>query len=164
MSNLNWKDRVRIEWAVRRVDFVLDARVPRSRRRQIRDELRSNLAEAAQQVGAREAVRQLGDLHPLAASYLDIYRGRFDFRAGSLAALATYAALQILALAIFIAFSSGVLAAGGHGASYALWSWFGPFGGSASSRGFELLVLSPAHVVLMAIAFAIGTSHRLLRR
>ena len=165
MSDLSWKDRVRVEWAVQRVDFMLDARVPRARRRQIRNELRSNITEAARQAGARAAVRQLGDLHSLAASYLDVYRGRFDFRAGSWAAIATYAALQVLSLAIFFAFSSGVIAAGGHGASYSLSDGFGPFGGSASSHGFELLFLSPAHIVLMAVAFVIGSAHRqILRR
>lgn len=165
MSDLSWKDKLRIEWAVRRVDFMLDARVPRTRRRQIRDELRSNLTEAARQVGARDAVRQLGDLHALAASYLDVYRGRFDFRAGSWAVVATYAALQVLSLAIFFAFSTGVLASGGHGASYSFWNGLGPFGGSGSLHGFELTIVSPAHIVLMAIAFVIGSAHRqILRR
>jgi hypothetical protein len=164
MSDLSWKDRLRIEWAVQRVDFMLDARVLRARRRQIRNELRSNLTDAARQVGARAAVRQLGDLHELAASYLDVYRGRFDFRAGSWAAIATYAVLQVLSLAIFFGFSTGVLASAGHAASYSFWNGFGPFGGSASSHGFELTILSPAHLVLMALAFAIGSSHRLLLR
>jgi len=45
------KDRLRIELVVRRVDYVLDGRVPMAKRRQIRTELRSNLIEAAQDVG-----------------------------------------------------------------------------------------------------------------
>lgn len=63
MSGLKLSDRVRIENAVHWVDFLLDARVPRARRRQIREELRSNLVEAAQHIGSETAVRQLGDLN-----------------------------------------------------------------------------------------------------
>lgn len=164
MSELSFWDRVRIEWAVQRVDYELDARVPREKRRQIRSELRSNLIEAARQVGAKAAVRQLGDLHALAGSYVEVYRGRWDFRAGSIAALGVYAALQVLAFAIFVGFSSGVLASGGHAASYSFWNGFGPFGGAASQHSFDLTILSPAHLVLMAIAFVLGSSHRILLR
>lgn len=164
MSRLSLKDRLRIEWAVQRVDFDLDARVPRSRRRQIRDELRSNLTDAARSVGAPAAVSQLGDLRSLARSYVQVYRGRWDFRAGSIAALVTYVAIQILAVAIFIGFSSGVLAGGGRSASYEFWSGFGPFGGSASAHAFQIVFLSPAHLVLMAVAFALGSSYRMLLR
>jgi predicted membrane metal-binding protein len=78
-SGLSLMDKLRIEPAVHRVDFVLDARVPRGKRRQIRNELRSNLTEAAQEVGVAAAIRQLGDLRVLANSYLELYRGRFDF-------------------------------------------------------------------------------------
>ena len=52
---LTKKDRLRIELAVKRVDWELDGRVPRNRRRQIRNELRSNLIEAANEVGAEKA-------------------------------------------------------------------------------------------------------------
>ena len=164
MSGLSFIERARIEWAVQRVDFDLDARVPRARRRQIRNELRSNLIEAAAAVGAKTAVQQLGDLHALAMSYVEVYRGRWDFRAGSWAAIATYAAIQVIAFAIFVGFSSGVQASGGHSATYAFWSGFGPFGGSASTHGFQLLILSPAHLLLMAIAFVVGSAHRLILR
>lgn len=164
MSGLSFTDRARIEWAVLRVDFDLDARVPRARRRQIRNELRSNLVAAAANVGASVAVRQLGDLHKLAMSYVDVYRGRWDFRAGSWAAVVTYAAVQVIAFAIFVGFSSGVLAGGGHSASYTFWDGFGPFGGSASAHSFQLLILSPAHVLLMAVAFFVASAHRLILR
>lgn len=164
MSELSVKDRARIELAVHRVDYVLEARVPRSKRRQIRDELRSNLIEATQQVGSEEAVRQLGDLGALARSYLEVYRGRWDFRAGTLAMFYTYAIIQILSLVISFAFSAGVLAGGGHPASYALWSGFGPFGGSASAHSFQVTLASPAHLVLMAIAFMMASGYRTILR
>lgn len=160
MSGLKFSDKLRIELAVRWVDFLLDARVPRARRRQIRDELRSNLIEAAQRVGSEAAVRQLGDLNALAKSYLEVYRGRWDFRAGCKAVIAVYATIQVLSLAIFLAFSSGVLASGGHGASYTFWPGFGVFSGSASAHEFTVSILSPADLALMALAFVIGSSYR----
>ncbi|MEO8743663.1 MAG: hypothetical protein ABI334_06740 [Candidatus Dormiibacterota bacterium] len=162
---LTARDRIRIELTVRRVDWALDGRVPMGKRRQLRNELRANLYSAATEVGSQKAVQQLGALQGLATAYLDLYRGRFDFRAGTWAVVAVYAALQVLALAVFIAFSSGVIAGGGHAASYSLWSGFGPFGGGVlNGSGFELLVLSPAHILLMAIAFAVGSSYRLVLR
>jgi hypothetical protein len=158
------KDRLRIELVVRRLDYVLDGRVPMARRRQIRSELRSNLIEAAQQVGAEQAIEQLGDLKALAHSYLELYRGRFDFQAGSWAAVATYAAIQMLAIILLLAFHAGVAAGGAHAGSYSFefWNGFGPFAGSVSANGssFVMLMLSPAHVLLMLIAFVIGSSYR----
>jgi hypothetical protein len=164
MSDLSVKDRVRIELTVRRIDSWLEARVPRARRRQIRDELRSNLIEASNEVGPEEAVRQLGDLHELANSYLDLYRGTWDFRAGSYAALLTYTTVQMLSLVISFAFSAGVWASGGHAASYELWSWFGPFSGSTSPHSFAVTLGSPALVVLTAIALVIGSTYRTMLR
>lgn len=164
MSELSLKERARIEVAVRRVDTGLQWRVPRARRHQIRDELRANLTEAAERVGGEEAVRQLGDLRTLARSYADIYRGRWDFRAGWWALFITYVAVQILSIVISLAFSAGVVAGGGHPASYALWSGFGPFAGSASPHTFTVVLGSPAHLVLMAVAFLLGSAHRLILR
>jgi hypothetical protein len=161
---LTKKDRLRLELAVRTVDWYLDGRVPMALRRQIRTELRSNLIEAAQQVGAESAVRQLGDLKALANSYLELYHGRFDFRAGSVWAVITYAAIEVLGFALFLAFNAGVSAGGSHGGSYSfeIWPGFGPFAGKASPSGnsFEVLLLSPAHLLLMLVAFVIGSSYR----
>ena len=161
---LTKKDRLRIELAVRTVDWELDGRVPRARRRQIRNELRSNLVEAAQRVGAENAVRQLGDLSAMAHSYLDLYRGRFDFRAGAVWAFFTYMAVELLGLALMIAFNAGIAAGGSHGGSYSfeVWPGFGPFAGKVSANGntFQVLLASPAHVLLVWVAFMIGSSYR----
>jgi hypothetical protein len=161
---LTKKDRLRIELAVRTVDWELDGRVPRARRRQIRNELRANLVEAAQGVGAENAVRQLGDLSAMAHSYLDLYRGRFDFRAGAVWALVAYMAIEVLGLALLIAFNAGIAAGGSHGGSYSfeLWPGFGPFAGQVSANGntFQVLLASPAHVLLVWVAFMIGSSYR----
>lgn len=161
---LTKKDRLWIELAVRRVDWALDGRVPKAKRSQIQSELRSNLIEAASEVGARRAVEQLGDLRALAASYLELYRGRFDFRAASWAAFISYLAVQALGIAIFIAFHAGVAASGGHQGTYSFefWSGFGPFAGSVSADGrhFVMVLASPAHVVLILAAFLAGGSYR----
>ena len=161
---LPMKDRLRIELVVRRLDYALDGRVPMARRKQIRNELRSNLIEAAQQVGAENAVKQLGDVRALANSYLELYRGRFDFKVGSYWAIAAYAALQALEITLLIAFQAGVATGGSHTGTYSFqfWDGFGPFSGSVSANGssFVMLMLSPAHVLLMFVAFVIGSSYR----
>jgi hypothetical protein len=165
---LTKQDRMRIELAVRKIDWELDGRMPRARKRQILNELRSNLTEAAQHVGAEQAVHQLGDLKALGNSYLELYRSRFDARAGAFWAFISYAAIQLLGFALFLGFRAGVLAAGAHGASYSfeLWSGFGsgfgPFAGKVGADGntFELLIGSPAHLLIVALAFAIGSTYR----
>jgi hypothetical protein len=160
-------DRLRLEAALFRVDWELDGRIPRRVRRQIKDELRANLGEAARLVGMKTAIQQLGDLRALGASYLEVYRGRFDLRAGWTAAFVAYIAVQVVAFAVFMAFQGGVLSSGGHGAAYDLLNGFGPFRGSVGTGGtsFEVAILTPAHVVVMLIAFVIGSRMwRLLRR
>ena len=166
---LTKKDRMRIELAVRKIDWELDGRIPRARRRQILNELRSNLTEAAQNVGVEQAVHQLGDLKALANSYLELYRSRFDARAGAFWAFIAYAAIQLLGFAVFLAFRAGVAAGGAHGASYSFEFWpavtgagFGPFAGKVGADGntFEILIGSPGHLVIVLIAFAIGSTYR----
>jgi hypothetical protein len=161
---LTKQDRLRVELAVRKIDWELDGRVPRARRRQILNELRSNLTEAAEHVGAEQAVRQLGDLKALADSYLELYRGRFDVRAGAFWAAIAYFAVQFLGFALFLAFRAGVVAGGAHGASYSfeLWPGFGPFAGKVGAGGntFEVLFGSPAHILIVLIAFMIGSTYR----
>jgi hypothetical protein len=158
------KDRARIELAVRRVDWELDGRVPRARRRQIRDELRTNLIDAAEKLGAEDAVRQFGDPKTLANSYLELYRGRFDVRAAAFWSFITYSTIQLLGLVLFFAFRAGVVAGGAHGATYSfeLWPGFGPFAGKVGAGGntFEVLLGSPAHLLFVLIAFLIGGGYR----
>lgn len=152
-------DRLRLEAALLRVDWELDGRIPGKVRRQILHELRANLREAAAVVGMKAAIQQLGDLRALGASYLEVYRGRVDLRRGSTAALVAYVAVQVVAFAVFFAFQGGVLTSGGHGAAYDFLNGFGPFGGSvgAGGRSFEVALLTPAHVVVMLVAFVIGS-------
>lgn len=168
---LTKKDRMRIELAVKKIDWELDGRVPRARRRQILNELRSNLTEAAEHVGGEQAVQQLGDLKALANSYLELYRSPFDVRAGAFWSFIAYVAIQVLGLALFFAFRAGVAAGGAHGASYSYefwptvpdaWASFGPFAGKVGADGntFEVLIGSPAHILIVVLAFAIGSTYR----
>jgi len=166
MTALSKKDRILIELTVRRIDFKLDGRVPWRKRRQVRDELRANLLEAARDKGAAVAVKDVGSLHAIADSYLDVYRGRFDFQTGSYWALAMYAAIQIVGIAVIVAFHAGVAATGTHSGTFSfnVWNGFGPYSGSVSGNGqsFEMTIASPAHMALMLVAFAIGSSYRWL--
>jgi len=163
---LTKQDRMRIELAVKKIAWQLDGRVPRAKKRQVLNELRSNLTEAAEHVGGEQAVQQLGDLKALANSYLELYRGRVDIRAGVFWAVLAYWAVQILGLALFFAFRAGVAAGDAHGATYSFepWPGFGPFGGTVSSSGntntFTVLLGSPAHLLIVAVAFAIGSTYR----
>jgi hypothetical protein len=161
---LTKKDRMRIELAVRKIDWELDGRVPRARRRQILNELRSNLTEAAEHVGGEQAVQQLGELKALANSYLELYRSPFDIRAGAFWAFIAYMTIQLLGFALFLAFRAGVAAGGAHGASYSFefWPGFGPFAGKVGAGGntFEVLIGSPAHILIVLLAFAIGSTYR----
>jgi hypothetical protein len=166
---LSKKDRMRIELALKKIEWELDGRVPRAKKRQVLNELRSNLSEAAEHVGGEQAVQQLGDLKALANSYLELYRGRFDVRAGAFWAFIAYMTIQVLGLALFLAFRAGVVAGGAHGASYSfeIWPGFGPFAGKVGAGGstntFTVLLGSPAHLLIVALAFAIGSTFHGIR-
>lgn len=113
---------LRIETAIRRLDWRLEGRVPRRRRRQIRRELRANLAEAAADFGEVEALRRLGDLRELAREYLDAETGRLNLRVGAYAAVVALAGLQLAGILLLHGFQAGLEAAGGSGpAHFSLW-------------------------------------------
>jgi uncharacterized membrane protein YhaH (DUF805 family) len=62
------RDRLRVMSAVSRYDFWLEMRgVRRRRRRDLREELRANLADATPRVGAKQAVEALGSLRQMSA-------------------------------------------------------------------------------------------------
>jgi HAAS len=92
---------IRTELLIARLDRRLRNDVPYRRRRAIRRELRANLADAAQRVGEREAIRKLGDIDDLAAEYRSVAgRGEMPFRpdSGVRALLCTTLALLIVDL------------------------------------------------------------------
>jgi hypothetical protein len=114
---LSTADRLRIERAVWTVDYRVQD-LPRSTRISKRRELRSDLTAAATEVGARQAVAQLGDLRRLAQEYLTAEYGDLARRPSWWAAALWIAVVDLVALAIGsigeAAFRSGVVAASPH--------------------------------------------------
>lgn len=157
--------RLRIETVVKRLDWRLEGRVPRSRRRQIRRELRANLSAAADEVGTEEAIRRLGDVRDLAAEYLEYETGRLPMRAGFAAALVTVVLLELVGLALLESFRAGFEAGGGSGPwHYSLWPY--ELEGTAGPRDSWSISISWVGLVgLPLLAFLVlARSWRLLGR
>lgn len=167
-ARLGFGDWLRMEWVMLRIDWTLEARVPWRVRRQLKSELRSNLRAASDSVGMKIAIQRLGNLEELGGSYLEVHRGRVNVRAGVWAAVLTYAAIQVVSIAVFRAFSAGIFEGGGRGGGgYEVLPGFGPFAGTVNQGHmvFTWLFLSPAHLLLMLAAFLIGSrAWRLVRR
>ena len=112
MNTLTWTDRLRVERAVWSFDHLLQD-LPRKSRVAKRRELRDNLASATDDVGATEAVRQLGDLRQLAAGYLAAEYGdwqpRPSWTKAAGAAVLSYVFFYWLLEAASSAFRAGVL-------------------------------------------------------
>ena len=112
-QQLTLVDRLRIE----RVVWSLDQRIydlPWRRRIAIRREVRENLRTAAADVGARQAVRNIGSVGELASGYLDAQFGgrpRPSWFAASLFVFTTLLVLQSLLTDAANAFADGVLTA-----------------------------------------------------
>ena len=110
--DVNLIDRLRIE----RMVWSLDQRLydlPRATRIARRRELRTNLVEAAHDVGTSAALHDVGDSGTLAAEYLDAELGagpRHSWLAASLFLLTTVLLLTSLLFDAAQAFGDGVLA------------------------------------------------------
>jgi hypothetical protein len=111
------RDRLRIE----RAAWMLDARLqdlPRRSRIAKRQELRENLRAAADEVGSRQAVRQLGDLRSLAADYLAAEYGDLARRPSWTATAITLLVVDLVMMALgnvgAAAFRAGVASTGQH--------------------------------------------------
>lgn len=128
---LSVADRLRIRWAVARYDLFLDLHsVPGRHRRELRNELRSNLSEAASAVGARQALAGVGSLRALARENAIDGQLRSRWVAGFVAGLTTLAALFVAFLFLSLYYASGVLDAGATGP---VATWLFPFVGSEVS-------------------------------
>lgn len=123
---MNVADRVRIELAVQRFDFWLDFRgVARRRRRELRAELRGNLAEATRHKGVGQALHGIGSPRTLAHEVADASPSRARWAVGAYAALTVFAVLASAWLFSLIGFAEGVEAAGvdGREVSADLFPW-----------------------------------------
>ncbi len=75
--------------------------------------------------------------------------------------------IQIIGIAVIVAFHAGVASTGAHIGTYSFqfWNGFGPYAGSVTGNtGFSMTIVSPAHVILMVVAFAIGSRYGWLFR
>ena len=155
------RQRARANWFVWRVDHHLDGRMPRRRRREIRRELRANLAASAQDHGLHAAIDRLGHPATLAAGYIEATGYPVRWRTGALAATAVFAVLHTLTLTFHIAFTLGAKAVGGDEAAfsyaYEIAPGWGPLVGSGNAPTFEVLLISPFHVIVIAIAWLLGS-------
>ena len=97
------KSSIRSAVFMERVNQSLMFRVPWRRRRQIMDELKTNLAMASQDHGSGEAINRLGDVNTLVKEYLEAEGGKVDVASGIMAAAITFVSLFALA-----AFASAV--------------------------------------------------------
>jgi hypothetical protein len=111
-TDLNLIDRLRIERAVWSLDQRL-YELPRRSRVASRRELRANLVAAARDVGAKTAVRDVGDPGALAADYLDAELGpglRHSWMAAGVFLMTTTLVLTSLLFDAAEAFREGLLA------------------------------------------------------
>jgi len=111
---MNVLDRVRLEAAVQRYDWWLSLRgAPGRRRRELRRELRANLADAAAAQGPRAAVAGLGSTRAMAAEALPVERTGARWGAGTSAAAVAVAAVLLLELWTALGWLDGASAAAG---------------------------------------------------
>lgn len=155
----------RTEAAVKSVDWRLEGWVSRRRRREIRNELRANLAAAAEQVGPAEAVRRLGSLRALANEYLETERRVVNLRAGTFAALLVFGTVGLFWLVMTQSFRAGFQASVTARPSGSL----GPvsYSGDPSLGAYNYTLTMPWYIWLgaTAIAFMLGArAWQLLRR
>lgn len=122
-------DGLRIWWGSARYDFWLDIEgVPARSRRDLRRELRANLTEAADYVGAGRALVNVGGMRALAAEATLDGAPRAAWTAGLTAGFASFALLAVLFLFAAGYYTEGVLDAG---AAEPVSSGLFPFPGSA---------------------------------
>ncbi len=156
-------DHVRSELAVQRYDFWLDLRgVPRRRRRDLRRELRANLADAASHSSIGEALVGIGSPRSLAHDMAEVTASRPRWSAGVLCALVVLMVLGLAWMFSLVGFLEGVQASGvtGRDVSGSVFPWLGevsarvePGGSGLSVSGIlPVTVWGPALLVLLLVA------------
>lgn len=106
---------IRSEWADARYDFWLDFYgTPWKARRQLRRELKANLAEASADVGWEKALDGVGSLRLLAKEGAEAVRDprKPAWSSGLGAAAAAFASIMLLGMFASMAFTDGAMAAG----------------------------------------------------
>ncbi|SDS47523.1 hypothetical protein SAMN04488570_1959 [Nocardioides scoriae] len=167
---MNTLDRARLGLYVLRHDFWLDLHdVPRRRRRELREELRANVADASHDVGTEAALAGLGSPRTLArenaAGTVGTRGARARWTAGLQWGVAAFVVMMLLWTLSVLAFVDGVTAAGATGRVTG--SVF-PWGGSVTAEvGSGLQVwgtVPPSIWVLTLVAAVLGARPWLLAR
>jgi hypothetical protein len=157
-------DRLRIEWALWRLNAHLQD-LPARTRRAVRRELRANLRGSAAELGAAAAIERLGNLHKLAIGYLEAeYADRPQPRwlIGLCWALAVELVILCSAFVGQFAFMDGVEAGNAHPNGTFVWNGlaFLGVGGDVTYTGGEPtsfgLSLNLWMLVYPLAAFVIG--------
>ena len=155
-------DRLRTETYLSSYDFWLDVYGVRgSRRKELRRELRANLADATGDRGADAALEALGPARLLAAQNAEDQRvpGRPTWHVGALAAVTTFAVTLLGMLLGALHFLDGVRAAGGGPASGELFGYPGivvEATSTADTLGLGVSGFPWTVVVLTLLAFLLG--------
>lgn len=121
-------DRIRIEHAVQRYDFWLDMRgVAMRRRRELRRELRTNLAEASADVGMTRALFGIGSPKELAHAATESDPSRPRWGQGALAAALVLGVVVCTCMYTATVFAAGVEASGMTGETVRgfVFPWYG---------------------------------------
>ena len=174
MSNIsNLIDRARIERRVWSVDQRLYD-LPRAARIARRRELRTNLLDAAADVGAVAALRDVGDSRTLAASYLDAELGSAPRHSWIAAAVFLFGAMLLLTSLLTDAakaYGDGILAGNPH--SSGKFTWHGieylqttvNYSVANGAHTFRGGALSPiGWLLLVGTAIAVGRLWRAIPR
>jgi len=107
------RDRLRISTTLVRYDLWLELRgVDRRRRRDLREELRANLHDAAAEVGASAAVAGLGSLRSMSAEAAEPLATRPRWSVGFAVAAAVFLAVTVIELIATAAWMSAADASG----------------------------------------------------
>lgn len=125
---MNLIDRVRAESAVLRYDFWLEMRgVPMRRRRELRRELRGNLADAHVDTGMTRALFGIGSPKQLAYAAIESDPARPRWQQGALCAVLVFGAVVGACLYTAVTFAAGVEASGVTGRTVGgfAFPWFG---------------------------------------
>jgi hypothetical protein len=108
--HLSFMHKAKIAFAAVRYDFWLDMRsVPRTRRKELCTELKSNLTDAAHHVGVEQALGRLGSIRNLAAETTRDGQLRSRWTAGWMAAVTTLATLLVTFLVLTLYWVEGAL-------------------------------------------------------
>ncbi|MFV0523905.1 MAG: hypothetical protein ACK5RL_05345 [Acidimicrobiales bacterium] len=162
-------DRIRIESALFRLDFWLDlANVGRSRRKDIRRDLRANLMAAAHTKGVDAALVDIGSLRSLAREYAAGNDRVVRWSAGLTAAVTVAAVYLLLAMLAALNWASGVMDGGATTAQGHLFPflWSSVSYADLPGGGFEVDTnFGPGALAVFAVTFIlVARPWRLLRR